>query len=51
MDFQEWINGEVIITFKDRKPIYYSVNDLLFRKLKYNGGSHFDPDIPIRMIS
>lgn len=49
MDFQEWINGEVIITFKDRKPIYYSVNDLLLESSNTIGGSHFDPNIPIRI--
>ena len=49
MDFQEWINGEVIITFKDRKPVYYSVNDLLLESSNTIGGSHFDPDIPIRV--
>jgi len=49
MDFQEWINGEVIITFKDRNPIYYSVNDLLLESSNTIGGSHFDPDIPIRV--
>jgi hypothetical protein len=49
MDFQEWINGEVIITFKDRKPIYYSVNDLLLESSNTIGGSHFDPDIPFRI--
>lgn len=49
MDFQEWINGEVIITFKDRKPVYYSVNDLLLESSNTIGGSHFDPDIPIRI--
>lgn len=49
MDFQEWINGEVIITFKDKKPIYYSVNDLLLESSNTIGGSHFDPDIPIRI--
>ena len=49
MDFQEWINGEVIITFKDRNPIYYSVNDLLLESSNTIGGSHFDPDIPIKV--
>jgi hypothetical protein len=49
MDFQEWINGEVIITFKDRKPIYYSVNDLVLESSNTIGGSHFDPEIPIRI--
>ena len=49
MDFQEWINGEVIITFKDRKPIFYSVNNLLLESSNTIGGSHFDPDIPLRI--
>jgi hypothetical protein len=49
MDFQEWINGEVIIIFKDRKPDCYSVNNLLLESSNTIGGSHFDPDIPIRI--
>lgn len=49
MDFQEWINGEVIITFKDKKPIYYSVNEMLLESSNTIGGSHFDPDIPIKI--
>jgi len=49
MDFQEWINGEVIITFKDKKPIYYSVNDMLLECSNTIGGSHFDPEIPIKI--
>ena len=49
MDFQEWINGEVIITFKDKNPNYYSVNDMLLESSNTIGASHFDSDIPIKI--
>lgn len=49
MDFQEWINGEVIITFKDKNPNHYSVNDMLLESSNTIGASHFDSDIPIKI--
>ncbi|WP_243350003.1 hypothetical protein [Parabacteroides sp. FAFU027] len=49
MDFQEWLNGEVIITYKDRKPVFYSINRMLLDSSNTLGGSHFDTDIPLNI--
>lgn len=49
MDFQEWINGEVIISFENKNPNYYTINDMMLESSNTIGASHFDPDIPIKI--
>lgn len=48
MDFQEWLNGEVLINYDKNNPIYYSVNKVLMESSN-TGASHFDTTIPLKI--
>ena len=49
MDFQEWLNGEVLISYENNTPVYFSVNEMLMESSNTIGGSHFDPDVPLKI--
>ncbi len=49
MDFQEWINGEVLISYKDNIPENFSVNEMLMESSNTIGASHFDTDVPLKI--
>ncbi len=49
MDFQEWLNGEILIVYKDKEAIFYSINQLLLESSNTIGGGHFDPTIPLNI--
>lgn len=49
MDFQEWLNGEVIISYEDKKPLLYSVNQILMDSSNTLGASHFDTNVPLKL--
>lgn len=49
MDFQEWLNGEVIISYGDKKPFFYSINQILLDSSNTLGASHFDTNVPLKL--
>lgn len=49
MDFQEWLNGEILIAYKDKVATFYSINQLLLESSNTIGGGHFDPTIPLNI--
>jgi hypothetical protein len=47
MDFQEWINMEVIVERLQQGQQVYRLKDILFESANTISAAHFDDDIPI----